>query len=316
MKQATLAALLILFSVGGILLVNSAFIVDETELVVITQFGQPVDRPLTEPGLHWKSPFVQEIHKFDKRILNWDGFPSEVPTRDKKFIWVDTTGRWKITDPLLFLQTMRNERNAQSRLDDIIDGITRNNITRHSLVAVVRSSNDILTAKDQGEDAFSDSELENIDIGREEITREILEEAKKVVKEYGIELIDLRIKRINYIESVQRKVFDRMISERNRAAEQLRSEGFGIRAEVEGQKEKELARITSEAYEAAQKLKGKADADATKIYGDAYSQDPAFYSFVRTLEAYPKTLKSSRLVLTTDNEFMKYLKQAEARPQA
>lgn len=312
MKQATVAALLILLSVAGIVLVNSVYIVDETEQVVITQFGEPVGGPVREPGLQWKRPFVQEIHKFDKRILNWVGYPSEVPTRDKKFIWVDTTGRWKITDPLLFLQTMRNERNAQSRLDDIMDGITRNHITRHTLVDVVRSTNDIMTVeKDEGEDAFIDSEYEKVEIGREAITRDILEEAKEVVKEYGIELIDLRIKRINYIESVQKKVYDRMISERNRAAEQLRSEGLGYRAEIDGQRDKELKRITSEAYRKAQVLRGQADAEATKIYGEAFSKDPQFYFFLRTLESYPRTLPNSQLILSTDSEFLRYLKQID-----
>lgn len=311
MKQVSLAAFIILCSVLGLVLMNSAYTIDETEQVVVTQFGEPVGEPIRTPGLHWRTPFVQEVHKFDKRILNWDGYPSQVPTRDKKFIWVDTTARWRIVNALLFLQTMRNERNAQSRLDDIMDGITRNNITRHTLVEVVRSTNNILNAKDQGEDAFSQSDYDQVTIGREEITRQILEEAKLVLKDYGIELIDVRIKRINYIESVQKKVYDRMISERNRAAEQLRSEGAGVRAEVEGQREKELSRITSEAYQQAQKIKGQADADATKIYGDAYSKDPQFYAFLRSLDAYPKTLKGVKIVLTTDSDFLKYLKQTD-----
>lgn len=312
MKQTTVAALMILISVLGILLVNSAYIVDETEQIVVTQFGEPVGEPIKEPGLHFKTPFIQEIHKFDKRILNWDGYPSEVPTRDKKFIGVDTTGRWRIENALVFLQTMHNERNAQSRLDDIMDGVTRNYITRYNLAEMVRSTNEILDAVDEDiENPNIETEYEKITVGRDEITRQILESAKVVVKEYGIELIDLRIKRINYIESVQRKVFDRMISERNRAAEQLRSEGQGLRAEIEGRKEKELKRITSEAYKAAQSLKGEADAKATAVYGEAFSKDPDFYAFMTTLEKYPATLDQSRVVLTTDSDFLKYLKKAE-----
>ena len=251
------------------------------------------------------------MNRFDKRILNWDGYPSEVPTRDKKFIWVDITGRWRIENPLLFLQTMHNERNAQSRLDDIMDGITRNYITRYNLADIVRSTNNIIDQAADDADAISVSDLEKVEVGRNEITRQILDTAKKVVKEYGIELIDLRIKRINYVESVQKKVFERMISERTRAAEQLRSEGQGVRAEIEGQKDRELKRITSEAYRDAQHLKGTADAKATGIYGDAYSKDPEFYAFMTTLEKYPDALRHSRLILSTDSEFLKYLKSVD-----
>ncbi|MDP3921432.1 MAG: protease modulator HflC [Candidatus Omnitrophota bacterium] len=310
MKQSALALLLILFSVLGILVLSSAYILDETEQAVITQFGEPVGDSAQEPGLHWKIPFIQVIHKFDKRILDWDGYPSEVPTRDKKFIWVDVTGRWQIKDPLKFLQTMQNERNAQSRLDDIMDGITRNYITRYNLVDIVRSTNTILSSpKAEGE--LEDRSYEKIEAGRDAITRQILGAAKVVVAEYGIDLIDLRIKRINYIVTVQHKVFERMISERKRAAESLRSEGLGLRAEIEGQKEKELKRITSEAYRTVQKLKGESDARATDIYGEAYSKDPEFYAMMSTLEKYPETLSDGRLVLTTKSDFLRYLKEVE-----
>jgi len=312
MKQPFIAFLIVIASLFGIVVLNSAFIVDQTQQAVITQFGEPVGNPIQTPGLHWKVPGIQEVHYFDKRILEWDGYPSEIPTRDKKFIWVDVTGRWRIESPLKFLQTMRTEANAQSRLDDIMDGITRNFITRHDLADVVRTSNRILDASIlSAEDITGEEALEKIEIGRDAITRQILESARKVVKDYGIELIDLRIKRINYIQSVQLKVFERMISERKRAAETMRSEGQGIRAEIEGQKEKELKRITSEAYRSAQEVKGKADAEATKIYGEAYSKDPDFYSFMSTLEKYPEALKDSRLVLTTNSDFLKYLKKAE-----
>lgn len=311
MNQRGLAFLIILFSIAGMVVVNSAYIVDEAEQVVITQFGEPVGGPIQKPGLNWKTPFIQLVHTFDKRILDWDGYPSEVPTRDKKFIWVDINARWRIQDPLKFLKTMHNEKNAKTRLDDIMDGITRNYITRYNLVDIVRSTNRILEIGAEAEDIAIDTNYEKIEVGRDEITRKILISAKSVVEEYGIELIDMRIKRVNYINSVQQKVFDRMISERKRAAEQLRSEGQGVRAEIEGQKEKELKNIQSEAYKKAQKIKGEADAEATKIYGEAYSRDPEFYALIATLEKYPDTLGDGRLVLTTGSEFLKYLKQTD-----
>ncbi len=312
MRQPILALSLIIISIAGILILNSAFIVDETEQVVITQFGDPVGEPIHNPGLHWKVPFIQETHVFDNRILEWDGYPSEVPTRDKKFIWVDVTGRWRINDPLKFLQTMHTETNAQSRLDDIMDGITRNYITRHRLVDMVRTTNQILEAKPTDEeDITGESNYERIEVGRDQITHMILESARKILSEYGIEMIDLRIKRVNYIQSVQKKVFERMISERKRAAEFLRSEGQGLRAEILGQKDKELDRIQSEAYRKVQTLRGEADAEATRIYGEAYSKDPAFFAFLNTVERYPRLLAGSRLVISTDSDFLTYLKDAE-----
>jgi membrane protease subunit HflC len=311
MKQSLAVLGIVALSLIGVVILNSTFIVNQTEQAVITQFGEPVGGPIKEPGLHWKTPFIQEVHYFDNRILEWDGYPSEVPTRDKKFIWVDVTGRWRIEDPLKFLQTMRTELNAQTRLDDIMDGVTRNFITRYDLVDVVRTSNRITEIKVEEEETMGESVSEKIEIGREEITRKILLAARDIVKDYGIELIDLRIKRINYIASVQLKVFERMISERKRAAEKLRSEGQGIRAEIEGEKLKELKRITSEAYRKVQKLRGDADAEAILIYGKAYSQDPAFFAYMSTLEKYPQTLKNGRLVLTTDTEFLTYLKKTD-----
>ncbi len=314
MKQNLLAFILIVFSLLGIVVLNSFYIVSESDQVVLTQFGEPVGEPIQTPGLHWKVPFIQTVSKFDKRVLEWDGYPSEVPTRDKKFIWVDATGRWRIENPLKFLQTMHNERNAQSRLDDIMDGITRNFITRYNLVDLVRNSNKILDIKADEEElgAGQQANFDKMEVGREAITRKILETSREVVKEYGIELIDIRIKRINYIQYVQQKVFDRMISERKRAAEQLRSEGQGVKAEITGQMDKELKRITSEAYQTTQKIKGEADAESIRVYGEAYSKDPSFYAFTSTLEKYPDALKGSRVVLSTDGEFLKFLKQPNA----
>lgn len=311
MRQGAVGLMLVLSSALGILALNLVFVVDQTQQAVVMQFGEPVGAPIEKPGLHFKMPWYT-VMKFDKRILEWDGYSSEVPTKDKKFIWVDVTGRWQIKDPLKFLQTMHNERNAQSRLDDIMDGITRNFITRHDLVEVVRSTNRILNLQ-QDRIFVEDSEtaFEKIDHGRDVITRKILETARGIVVEYGIELIDLRIKRINYVASVQQKVFERMVSERKRAAEQLRSEGQGVRAEILGQTDKELKKITSEAYRRVQALRGKADAEATGIYASAYSRDPDFYAFLSTLETYPETLKGSRTLLSTDSAYLKYLKKTE-----
>jgi len=311
MKQPFFAFLLIMISVVGAVVMNSAYVVDETRMAVVTQFGEPVSGPVSTPGLKWKIPGMQTVHFFDKRILEWDGYPSEVPTRDKKFIWVDVTGRWRIVDPLKFLKTMQTETKAQTRLDDIMDGVTRNFLTRHNLVDIVRSTNRILEIKELDVDGVAQGDYDKIEVGRDMITRDILNSARMIVKDYGIELIDLRIKRINYIASVQVKVFERMISERKRAAETLRSEGQGIRAEIEGEKDKELKRLTSEAYRKAQKIKGEADAESIRIYGDSFGKDPEFYSLIRTLEAYPAALKNSRLILSTDSEFLKYLKKAE-----
>lgn len=311
MNSFKTAAIIIIASALIVLLINSVFIVDQTEQIVITRFGQPVRKPITEPGLHFKIPFIEMLNRFEKRILRWDGNPSQVPTRDKKFIWVDLTARWRIQDPLKFIRTMHNEQTAMSRLDDIMDGITRNFITRYNLPDIVRSTNRILDIKVADEDVMGETDYEKIEIGRDAITRQILESTREVVVEYGIELIDIRVKRINYIQSVQEKVFDRMISERKRAAEQLRSEGQGIRAEIEGQKEKELRRLTSEAYRKAQKIRGDADAESTNIYGEAYSKDADFYAFMATLEKYPETLKNGRLLLTTDSDFLEYLKKAK-----
>lgn len=313
MKTPWVPLLIVLSAVVGFLALNSAYIVSETQQAVVTQFGEPIGGPIQKAGLQWKTPFVQQVHYFDKRILEWDGYPSEIPTKDKKFIWVDVTARWKIVDPLKFLQTMRHETNAQSRLDDILDGVTRDHITRYEAPEIVRNSNRLLEVEMKEEDISGEETFEKVDVGRNAITRQILEQARKIVSDYGIELVDVRIKRINYIESVQRRVFERMISERKRAAAKLRSEGQAIRAEIEGQKERELKRLSSEAYRKAQQIKGKADAEATKIYAEAYSRDPEFYSFLTTLESYREGLKGSRLILSTDSDFLKYLKSIEEK---
>jgi membrane protease subunit HflC len=286
------------------------FIVDETKQAVITQFGKPVGKPIVVSGLHFKLPIIQHAHCFEKRLLEWDGDPNQIPTKDKKYIWVDTTARWKIIDALKFLQSVGNEHSAQSRLDDVINSATRDAITRHLLVDAVRNSNRILESKELGEDAIVGEEaLEHIEAGRHKLTRTILEKAKVLGPQYGIEVIDVRIKRINYVDEVRAKVYDRMIAERKRAAQKYRSEGEGKAAEISGQVGKELKEITSEAYRQAQILKGKADAETVSIYAQAYSQEPDFYSFTKTLETYGKTIDDkSTLLLSTESDYYGYLK--------
>ncbi|MDP2940097.1 MAG: protease modulator HflC [Candidatus Omnitrophota bacterium] len=292
---------------------GALFIIDETKQVVITQFGKPVGQPINSAGLHFRTPFIQQAHYFEKRILDWDGDPNQIPTKDKKYIWVDVTARWKIIDALKFLQSVGNEIGAQSRLDDIINSATRDAVTNHLLVDAVRDSNRILESKELGEDAiFAEEALERIEVGRQQLTRAILEKAKVLAPQYGIEIIDVRIKRVNYVEDVRNKVYDRMIAERKRAAEKYRSEGLGKSAEIQGQVGKELKLITSEAYRQAQGVIGKADAEAIGIYAQAYNQDPDFYSFLKTLETYQKTIdENSTIILTTDSDYYKYLKGLE-----
>ena len=300
-----IAALVILAFMTGLI-----FVVDETQQVVITQFGRPVGRPITAPGLHFKKPLIQQAHYFEKRLLKWDGDPNQIPTKDKKYIWVDTTARWRISDALKFLQSVSNEMGAHARLDDIINSATRDAITSHLLIETVRNSNRILETKQEGDDLIVTEEaVEHIETGREALEKLILRKARELAPQYGIELVDVRIKRINYVQDVRNKVYERMIAERKRAAEKYRSEGQERRAEISGQKEKELKLITSEAYRKVQGLKGKADAEAISIYARAYSQDPDFYSFLKTLETYQKTIdENSTIILTTDSDYYKYLK--------
>lgn len=288
------------------------YTVDETQQVVITQFGEPIGESITEAGLYFKLPFVQTANYFDKRILQWDGDPNQIPTLDKRYIWVNTTARWRIVDALKFMQSVGTETGAYARLDDVVDAATRDAISNLNLVEAVRNSNRLyeksVSAKVTDTIGAGDSSIERIDVGRMALTRDILKRASKIVPQYGIELVDLRIKRINYVRDVRRKVFDRMISERKRAAEQYRSEGQGKKAEIEGQMVKELQEIRSEAYRKAQEIKGKADAEAIKIYANAYNRDPEFYSFTRTLETYKDTINADTiLILDTNSDYYKYL---------
>ena len=314
------ATQILLIVVALLLLVvasSALFTINETEQAIITQFGEPIGAPIRDAGLHVKIPFVQKVTTFDKRILEWDGDPNQIPTEDKKYIWVNTFARWRISDPLKFYQSVNNERSAQSRLDDIIDGVTRDIITQSLLIEVVRNSNRPMTTISEGEgavDTLGLQEVPSISKGRSAITDLIKQRVSGIVPQYGIELVDVRITHINYIEEVRKKVYERMIAERRRIAEKYRSEGQGERAKIDGRREKELQRIQSEAYRTAQQIKGKADAEATKIYAQAFNRDPEFYSFLQTLESYRTTLSdNSTLFLRTDSDFLKYLKNISGK---
>ena len=308
---------IVLIAVGLLVLlvlIDAVFVVSETNQVIITQFGEPIGGPINTAGLHLKAPFIQKTNYFEKRWLEWDGDPNQIPTRDKKYIWMDTYARWRISDPLVFFQRVRDERGAQSRLDDIVDGETRNAIAKFDLIEIVRSSNRELELTEETILLETLEAIAKIEVGREKIAQIILENASKITPQFGVELRDVRVKRINYVDEVQQKVFDRMIAERKRIASKYRSEGDGKSAEIRGQKEKELKRIQSEAYRTAQEIKGKADAEATRIYAQAYSVDPEFYQFLKTLETYRTSLDSETwLVLSTDSEFLKFLKSSEKK---
>ncbi|MEA2006066.1 MAG: protease modulator HflC [Acidobacteriota bacterium] len=295
-----------------IVLIDAFFIVSETNQVIITQFGEPKGETITSPGLHVKVPFIQKANYFEKRWLEWDGDANQIPTKDKKYIWVDTYARWRIKSPLVFFQRVRDERGAQSRLDDIIDGETRNAIANFDLIEIVRSTNREFEITEEIAILDIASAIQKIETGREKISQIILDNSSKITSEFGIELKDVRIKRVNYVDEVQRKVFDRMIAERQRIASKYRSEGDGKSAEIRGQKERELKKITSEAYRTSQEIKGKADGEATRIYAKAYNMDPEFYQFMKTLETYRTTLtKQTWLLLSTDSEYFKYLKSTK-----
>ncbi|MFM7520630.1 MAG: protease modulator HflC [Planctomycetota bacterium] len=309
-------------------LAATAYTVDQTEQVVITQFGRPVGQPINADddangaGLHFKLPVIQEAHRFEKRILEWDGPPSEMPTRDKLYVVVDTFARWRIDDPLRYYQSLRDERSAASRLDDIIGSETRNVVARHDLIEMVRSDRErvvdpaaVLPTASAGE---STARLPPIRFGRRELEREILAAAAPKVTSWGIELLDVRVKRLNYRAGVIDKIYDRMISEREQIAERFRSEGAGEAAKIAGRKEKDLRRIESEAYRREQEIMGEADATAAGIYAAAYAASPRaaeFSAFTRTLDTWQKTLgRDATLVLTTDSALFDLLKRIDGAP--
>ena len=283
------------------------YVIQETEQAVITQFGQ-AKRVVTQAGLHLKKPILEHVNRFEKRLMEWDGKPTQVPTQDKRYIWVDSFARWRILDPLKFFQRVRNETSAHALLDDIINSEVRNQISNQLLIDAIRTSNRpmAMMLKLEGEQS---SEVTEVLVGRDKITARILERAAPAAREYGMELVDIRIKRINYVEQVRKAVYERMIVERKRIAAKYRSEGEGESMEIQGKKEKEEKQILSEAYRQSQEIMGKADAEAIKIYAEAYSKDPEFYSFLKTLESYEENLqKSSTVILSTDSEYLKYLK--------
>lgn len=304
---AVLAVVVILFS--------SIYTVSETEQVILTQFGRPVGGVVKDPGLHLKLPVVQEVHRFDKRWLEYDGDPNEIPTKDKKYIWVDTYARWRIADPLRFFQAVRDERGGQSRLDDIVDGETRNAVASFDLIEVVRSTNRTFQVTEDLEGIGAAEAMAKVSAGRGGIAKIILDKAAKITPEFGIELVDVRFKRINYVESVQQKVFERMISERKRIAERSRSEGQGRAAEVRGQKERDVLGASSGGYRSAQEVKGIADAKATAVYARAYGKDPDLYKFLKSMEALSGSLdEKTWLILSTNSELLKFLKSDGSSP--
>ncbi|MCD6166491.1 protease modulator HflC [bacterium] len=316
--KMTRNVLLIIGVIFVLISISSAlFTVDQTQQAVVTQFGKPV-REITEPGLKIKIPFIQQVHYFDKRLLQWDGRPTRIPTLDKKYIWVDTCARWRINNSLKFLQSVAgSESIAQAKLDNIIEGAVRNYISDNKLIEIVRNSNrPIYTTQVTagGKEIRVKREVEPIEKGREKITRTILKNAAEKALPLGIQVIDVRIKRINYVESVRQRVFERMIAERKQMAAQYRSQGEGEKSKILGDKEIQLKTILSQAYRESQEIKGKADAEATKIYAEAFGKDPEFYSFVKTLEIYKSTLdRNTWLILTTDSDYLKYLKSLTPR---
>ena len=308
--------ILVVAVVAILFVFTAAYVVDETEQVVVTQFGKVVGKPKTEPGLYFKIPFIQNATYFPKNLLEWDGDPGQIPTLDKTYIWVDAFARWRIIDPIEFFQTVNNTISAQGRLDDIIDPAVRNLITENKLIEAVRKSNRVLDTYEIGLEDIKERPSYKITTGREKITNQIMEQAQPKLAKFGIELVDVKIKRINYVEQVRDSVYGRMIAERKQIAEKFRSEGKGEAQKILGEKERDLKRITSEAYRTAQTIKGKADAESTKLYANAYGIDPDFYSFVKTLELYGDAFdKDSSLVLSTDSEFFKYLKNYSGKPQ-
>ena len=318
MKQIAGFLTVVLIVVAGIVGFSSFYTVLETHQVIITQFGKPVGDPVVEAGLHLKVPFIQDVNRIEKRILDWDGRPNEMPTKDKTYIVVDTFGRWRISNAKQYFLRLSNERSALSRIDDILGSETRNAIAKHELIEVIRSTKDRVPVKDLSLVEAAPGNigvLYPIEKGRSRIEEEIYGAAAPKLVEFGIELMDVRFKRINYNESVRLRIYERMISERQQIAERFRSEGAGEAAKITGRRERDLQEIESEAYKTVLEIRGQADARATEIYANAYNQSPEsieFYEFIKSLEAYEKVLTGdTTLVLTTDSELFKYLKSID-----
>lgn len=320
MKRKIFSAVLLGLLVVGLLVLSGAFyIVSETEQVIITEFGKPTEEPVTDAGLHFKIPFIQEVNRIDERILEWDGDRTEMPTRDKLYISVDTFGRWQITDPLEYFRRLRDERSAQSRLDDILGSETRNAIAKHDLIEVIRTTKGREPVLDESLEKIADDSdnigvLPPIEKGRQTIEQEIQEAAKAKLAEFGIELLDVRFKRINYNPSVVEKIYERMISERQQIASRFRSEGEGEAAKIRGDKERDLDVIESEAYRTVQEIRGEADARATSIYAEAYDQSRQareLYAFTKTMDTYRQVVDpESVLVFSTEGDLFRFLNDA------
>jgi len=304
------AALLVVAFLGFATLSSSLYVVAEYEQVILTQFGDPVGEPVADAGLHFKMPFVQTVNRLDRRLMIWDGEPNQIPTADKRYIFVDTTARWRIVEPLLFLQAVRTELGAKTRLDDILDSATRDVVSAHKLIEVVRLSNRVLDLPPEidGVESTGAESRERIEFGRERLVEAIFKSASVVVKQYGIELIDVMIKRLEYVQDVRRTVYQRMISERQRIAERYRSEGRGRKAEIDGERAREEKTIRSLAYKDAQTIIAAADGEAARIYAEAYGKDPEFYAFWRTMETYGSIVGSNTtLVIPPSSELFRYI---------
>lgn len=317
MKGLSASAVIVAIALIALYLFSAAYTVSETEQAIITQFGKPVGDPISDAGLHFKIPFIQDVNRLEKRIMEWDGRPSEMPTKDKTYIVVDTFGRWRISDAKQFFLRLTDERSAQSRLDDILGSETRNAIAKHELIELVRTTKDREPVRDVtiAEAPGNIGILYPIKMGRAKIEQEIFQKAAEKLTGFGIELLDVRFKRINYNESVQQRIYDRMISERQQIAERFRSEGAGEAANIIGKKEKDLLEIESEAYKSVQEIHGAADAKATEIYAQAYNQSEdssSFYEFIKTMETYKEMLdQDSTMILTTNSDIFKFLKRID-----
>ncbi len=312
MKKLIPALLVIGLPIAAVILGSGLYVIDQAEQGILVQFGEPVGSVVTRPGLHWKRPFIQEVRRFDKRLLAWDGDVSQIPTLGREFIVVDTTARWRIVDPLQFLRSVRDELGARTRLDDILDSVVRDIVSGADLEEIVRSHDwDVDPAKAGEEIVREDVALEKPKLGRERLEQRMLAAASRLMPELGIEIVDVRIKRINYIESVRRQVESRMIAERQSIAARFRSEGEGRSQEILGQMERQLREIRSEAARQAEEIRGKADAEATRTYGAAYGADPEFFAFFRTLESYKAMGKNTTLMINADAEFFRYLESTQ-----
>jgi len=318
MKSLSLIGLIILTVVAGLISTGSLYTVNQTEQVIITQFGKPVGDPIVEPGLHFKLPLIQVVNRLDKRFMEWDGAPVGIPTKDKTYIYVEAFARWRISDPLQYFLRLRDERSAQSRLEDILGGEIRNAVAKHELIEIVRSDKKRIPIGDQALEGASANigslgALRPISVGRKQIEADVKEAATHKLGEFGIELLDLRFQRVNYNPDVSDRIHQRMISERQQIAQRFRSEGEGEAAKINGRKERDLNEIRSMAYRRTQQIRGEADARASEIYAKAYSQDPQaaeFYKFLKSMEVYRSILtQDSTLVLSTDSELYTFLKR-------